>query len=581
MEDAGADKLAAGQIAAALAMAEPWRAHYAHPCPWDQTFPPLSLPAMFLASAEAFPERPLVEFMGRHYSYRHLAAEARAFAAGLALLGIRRGDRVGLFLPNVPIYVPAYYGALMLGAVVVNFSPLYTAAELEAQVADSGTRLMVTLDVPALLPKAIEVLRDSALEQLVVGRLAEMLPTLKGLALRLLGAKQLSPLPNDGAVTSWKQALGPVELEPVEIDPERDIALIQYTGGTTGSPKGAMLTHQNLTVNARQIEAIDPHQHERDMMLGALPLFHVFANSAVLNRTVFDGGCIAMLPRFEAGQVLATIRRVHPTTFPGVPTMFQALRDDPGLRPGDFAGMRACISGGAALPGPARADFVAATGANLVEGYGLTECAGVVSVNPYEGENRAGSIGQPLPGTRLRLLDKLDPNADAPLGEPGELAVLGPQVMAGYWNLPQADLSTFTLRDGERWLRTGDVAVFDADGFVRIVDRVKDMISVGGFKVYPSRVETVLLEHPAVKEALVIGVADARLGERPRAYVALKTDPVALVSLKHHPAEALEEWLNARVGKHERVDAVVIRDSLPKTMIGKLDRKALRAEVAE
>ena len=580
MEDAGADKLAAGQIDAGLASAEPWRGHYAHPCEWDQVFQPLSLPLMFLDSAADYPERPLVEFLGRHYSYRQLAAEARAFAAGLARLGIRRGDRVGLFLPNVPIYVPAYYGALMLGAVVVNFSPLYTAAELEAQVADSGTRLMVTLNVPALLPKAIEVLRDSALETLVVGNLADMLPRLKGLALRVLGRSQLSPLPRDPAVISWGQALGPFELEPVAIDPERDIALIQYTGGTTGSPKGAMLTHQNLTANARQIEAIDPHKHERDMMLGALPLFHVFANSCVLNRTVYDGGCIAMLPRFEAGQVLSTLRRVRPTTFPGVPTMFQALRDAPGLRAGDFAGLRACISGGAALPGPARADFVAATGANLIEGYGLTECAGVVSVNPYEGENRPGSIGQPLPGTRLRLLDKLDPNADAPPGEPGELAVQGPQVMAGYWNLPQADATTFTLRDGERWLRTGDVAVFDADGFVRIVDRVKDMISVGGFKVYPSRVEGVLLEHPAVKEALVIAVADERLGERPRAYVALKTDPVALVSLKHHPAEALEEWLNARVGKHERVDAVVVRDSLPKTMIGKLDRKALRAEVA-
>ncbi len=495
MEDAGA------QIAAT----EPWRANYAHPCAWDQSFAPLSLTDMFLGAARAWPGQPLVDFLGRRFTYAQLADEALAFAAGLARLGIGRGDRVGLFLPNVPIYVPAYYGALMAGAVVVNFSPLYTAQELEAQVADSGTRLIVTLDSSALLPKALEVLRDSALERLVVGRLAAMLPRVKGVALRLFGRSQLSPLPKDPAVTDWRDALVASALTflPVAVDPETDIALIQYTGGTTGSPKGAMLTHQNLTANARQIVAVDPHGighgHglERDMMLGVLPLFHVFANATVLNRTVVDGGCIAMLPRFDVRQVVATIRRVRPTTFPGVPTMFQALADFPGLKPGWFTGLRACISGGAPLAANVREAFNKVTGAQLVEGYGLTECAGVATVNPYEGVNRPGSIGQPLPATRLRLLDKVDLNADAPPGEPGELAIAGPQVMAGYWNRPDADTTTFVMRDGQRWLRTGDVAVFDADGYVRIVDRVKDMISVGGFKVYPSRVEVVLHEHPA------------------------------------------------------------------------------------
>lgn len=575
MEDAGA------QIVAT----EPWRAHYVHPCAWDQDFPPLSLTDMFLNAVQAWPDRALVDFLGRRFTYAQMAEEARAFAAGLARLGIGRGDRVGLFLPNVPIYIPAYYGALMAGAVVVNFSPLYTAQELEAQVADSGARLLVTLDSPALLPKAMEVLNNSALEMLVVGRLATMLPLVKGVALRLFGRSQLSPLPEDAAVIGWGAALGPGRAEPVAVDPETDVALIQYTGGTTGSPKGAMLTHQNLTANARQIVAVDAHAighghgDERDMMLGALPLFHVFANATVLNRTAVDGGCIAMLPRFEVAQVVATIRRVRPTIFPGVPTMFQAVADFPGLKREWFKGLRACISGGAPLAANVRDAFAKATGVQLAEGYGLTECAGVATVNPYEGANRPGSIGQPLPATRLRLLDKVDLNADAPPGEPGELAIAGPQVMKGYWNRPEADSTTFVTRDGVRWLRTGDVAVFDDDGYVRIVDRVKDMIAVGGFKVYPSRVEVVLHEHPAVREALVIGVPDARLGERPRAYVALKTDPVALVSLGLEPAEALAEWLNARVGKHERVDKVVLRDALPKTMIGKLDRKALRAEV--
>ena len=580
MEDAGVK----------IAATEPWRANYAHPCAWDETFPPLSLTDMFLGAAQKWPERPLVDFLGRRFSYAQLADEARAFAQGLTRLGIEPGDRVGLFLPNVPIYVPAYYGALMAGAVVVNFSPLYTAEELQAQVADSGTRLMVTLDSPALLPKAVEVLRHSAQEMLVVGRLASMLPWVKGVALRLFGRSQLSPMPRDMAVIDWGEVLGvggeaDAAFAPVAVDPEATVALIQYTGGTTGNPKGAMLTHQNLSANARQIVAVDAHAighghpDERDMMLGALPLFHVFANATVLNRTVVDGGCIAMLPRFDVAQVVATIRRVRPTIFPGVPTMFQAVADFPGVKPAWCTGLRACISGGAPLAANVREAFTKATGAQLVEGYGLTECAGVVSANAYEGVNRPGSIGQPLPATRLRLLDKVDLNADAPPGEPGELAIAGPQVMLGYWRRPEADTTTFVMRDGERWLRTGDVAVFDADGYVRIVDRVKDMISVGGFKVYPSRVEVVLHEHPAVREALVIGVPDERLGERPRAYVALKTDPVALVGLGLEPAEALAEWLNARVGKHERVDKVVLRDALPKTMIGKLDRKALRIEV--
>jgi long-chain acyl-CoA synthetase len=552
---------------------EPWRAHYAHPCAWDQAFAPLSMPAMFAASAAANAARPLVDFMGRSYSYAVLQAEAQAFAAGLQRLGIVKGDRIGLYLPNVPIYVSAYYGALIAGATVVNFSPLYTVDELSAQVADSGTRLLVTVDVASLLPPALKVLQGSALEKLVVGSLADMLPWLKGVGLRLFGRKALSPIPSSPGVLRWSDALGASAPHKVAIDPEHDLALIQYTGGTTGTPKGAMLTHQNLSANARQIVAIDPRSGARDVIMGVLPLFHVFANATVLNRTVANGGCIAMLPRFDAGQALKTIERARATAMPGVPTMYQALLDHPRLAKTDFSSLRICISGGAPLSAPVKAQFEAATGARLVEGYGLTESSGVATANPYEGDDRTGTIGQPLPATRLRLLDKEDPSRDAPPGVPGELAIQGPQVMQGYWNRPDAAADAFTIRDGERWLRTGDVAVFDAEGYARIVDRIKDMIAVGGFKVFPSQVEAVLVEHPAVKEALVIGVPDPYRGESPRAFVTLN-EAGAITG------EALKDWLNARLGKHERVDAVVLRASLPKTMIGKLDRRALRAEVA-
>jgi long-chain acyl-CoA synthetase len=552
--------------------AERWRTGYAHPGSWAASYPPLSMPALFEQAVASFGERPLADFLGRQYSYRQLHAEAQAFAAWLQQRGVAKGDRVGLFLPNVPIYVSAYYGAMIAGATAVNFSPLYTARELEAQVADSGTRFLVTVDSSALLPTALEVLAGSELELLVVGSLAEMLPWTKGLALRVFGRKVVAPIPSQSDVVRWTSALSDQPMTPLAIDPEEDLALLQYTGGTTGTPKGAMLTHQNLSANARQIVAIDPQAGTRDMIMGALPLFHVFANGCVLNRTVVGGGCIAMVPRFDAAQVLATIQRTKATSFPGVPTMFQALLDHPKFAATDFSSLRVCIAGGAALAAPLKARFEAASGVRLVEGYGLTECSGVASTNPYEGVERPGTIGQPLPATRILLLDKEDPAKDAPPGEPGELAIQGPQVMRGYWRRPEAAAAAFADRPDGRWLRTGDVAVIDGEGYIRIVDRIKDMIAVGGFKVFPSQVEEVLVEHPAVKEALVIGIADAYLGEVPRAYVTL---------LPGQDGGEFKDWLNARIGKHERVDAVVVRESLPKTMIGKLDRKALREIVAK
>ena len=554
---------------------EPWRSRYVHPAAWEQDFAPLSLPEMFAASARDHAAAPLVEFFGRKWSYAALHAEAHSFAAGLQAWGIQPGDRVGLFLPNVPIYVPAYYGAMIAGATVVNFSPLYTVAELEAQVTDSGTRVLVTVDLTKLLPTALEVLRGSMLEQLVVGRFCSMLPPLQGLAFRLFKHRELTALPRQSDVVAWGAMLHPGDPRPVPVDPLHTLALLQYTGGTTGTPKGAMLTHQNLSANARQVAAVDPHKHERDVILGVLPLFHVFANTCVLNRTVVDGGCIAMVPRFDIGQVLATIRRTGATAFPGVPTMFQALLDDPRLEGADMSSLRVCISGGAPLPAPVKARFEALTGVRLCEGYGLTESSGVVSTNPYEGLDRPGTIGQPLPGTRLMLLDKEDASRPAARGEPGELVVAGPQVMQGYWNRPEAAATAFAaIPDGTRWLRTGDIAVIEEDGYVRIVDRSKDMIAVAGFKVFPSQVEAVLVQHPAVREAMVLGVPDQYKGEIPRAFVTLKDSARDGVVA---PSE-LRDWLNDRVGKHERVDTVVIRAAMPKTMIGKLDRKALRQE---
>lgn len=546
-----------------------WSQAYRHPTDWNQSFPPLSLPAMLAESVARKGDAPMLDFMGRRFSYAEVARGVARVARGLQQRGIGKGSRVGLFLPNVPHYVAAYYGALAAGATVVNFSPLYTVAELEAQVEDSATDTLFTVSAAALLPTALAVLDGSSLKRLVVGSVAGGLPAAKSVLYRLFRRRETAPLPDDPRVIRFSALVdNDGRADPATIDPEQDIALIQYTGGTTGTPKGAMLTHQNLTANARQVNSIDPDRDADDRILGVLPFFHVFANTAVLNRTVLNGGMIAMLPRFDAKQTLQAITRTKATALPGVPTMYQALLDHPDLAKTDFSSLRVCISGGAPMPAELRDKFVAATGASLVEGYGLTESSGVVSTNPYEGPVKAGTIGQPIPATHIRLLDKEDPTRDAPADEPGELAVKGPQIMRGYWNRPDADKDSFTA-DG--WLRTGDVATIDADGYIRIVDRLKDMIAVGGFKVYPSEIEHKLYQHPAVKEAIVLGVPDAYRGEVPKAFVTLEDGYEA-------SGDALAAWLNPQLGKHERVSAVEVRESLPKTMIGKLDRKALRAE---
>ena len=549
---------------------------YHHPTPWDAHFEPASLPDLLAATTARNPQAPFLHFLGRSCTYGEIHSEACRFAAGLIAHGIAPGDRVGLFLPNVPIYASAYYGAMMAGAVVVNFSPLYTVEELSWQVADSGTRLLVTLDVPELYGNAARVLEQSALETLVVGSLAGMLPWYKGLALKTLSRSKIANVDYSASVLGWSETLGDAsEVTFPAIDAERDIALLQYTGGTTGRPKGAMLGHSQLSMNAQQVAGLNPFgSASEEVFMGALPFFHVFANTALLNHAMVTGASIAMVPRFEAGQVLDTIAKYKTTGFPGVPTMFQALLDHPKLAKTDVSSIKVCISGGAPMPAPVHDKFEEVTGVRVVEGYGLTESSGVVSANPYDGVRKKGTIGQVVMGTEVIFLDKEDPDKLAPEGEPGELAVHGPQIMRGYWNRPDTDGDTFVTRDGKRYLRTGDVAVIDKDGFLEIVDRIKDMIAVGGFKVFPSQVEDVLLENEAVKEVLVIGRPDQYMGERPWAYAVLNKDAAAT-------AEELKTWLNARVGKHERVEQVVLREELPKTIIGKLDRKALRAEVGD
>ncbi len=547
-----------------------WRTAYTHPSAWEQEFPALTLTQMFEGMAKKMGSATFLDFMGRRFSYDAVAIAARNVACGMQKLGIRQGDRVGLFLPNVPQYVAAYYGALAAGAVVVNYSPLYTVDELAAQVADSGTTTLITLSASAILPTALKVMDRGGIERLIVGSIAEVLPTAKSILYRLFKRAEVAAMPDDRRVTTYAALVANDGQYTPASTVSDDVAVLQYTGGTTGVPKGAMLTHQNLTANARQVNEIDPDKDLDDRIVGVLPFFHVFANTCVLNRTVVRGGMIAMLPRFEAKAALRAIQRIKATALPGVPAMYQALLDHPDIATTDFSSLRVCISGGAPLPAEVKAKFESVTGAKVVEGYGLTESSGVISCNPYHGVNKSGTIGQPVPGTRVKLLDREDPSRPAPDGEPGEIAFSGPQMMKGYWGRPDEDAGVFV--DG--WLRTGDVGAIDADGYIRIVDRLKDMIAVGGFKVFPSVIEAHLYHHPAVKEALVIGIPDRRSGEKPKAFVTLNTGA-------SEDGAALLAWLNPQLGKHERVIAVEVRDALPKTLVGKLSRKELIAEERE
>ena len=542
-----------------------------HPVAFEWTSEPMALGALLERSAGRFGDRIALDFMGRRWSYAELLREARSAAAGFLALGVVPGTRVGLFLPNTPHYPIAYYGALLAGATVVNYSPLYSAEEVAFQARDSGTQIMVCLDLARLWAPMQRLLDDGLLRKIVVGSLPDVLPAAKALGFRLLKRKERQPLPADPRILTWTRLLRSKAAQPLPTVEPAAIALLQYTGGTTGVPRGAALTHANLTANAQQLAAIDPGDGVREgRVLGALPLFHIFANSCVLNRAILSGATIALLARFDPAEALAAIRRLKLTDLCGVPAMYQAMLDHPDCAKTSFASVDQCFSGGAAMSAPLKARFEERTGARLLEGYGLTETSGVVTVNPYVGETRAGTVGLALPATEVRIVDPENESRVLAPGETGEITIRGAQVMIGYW---RSDLNAPEPLPGG-WLRTGDLGHFEPGGFLRLVDRSKDMINVGGFKVFPSQVEAALVKHPAVREALVIAMADDRVGERPKAFVVLNDGAEASIA-------ELIAFAAGLIGKHERPAALEILDDLPRTMIGKPDRKALVARERE
>ncbi|MFS8639226.1 MAG: long-chain fatty acid--CoA ligase [Symbiobacteriaceae bacterium] len=523
-------------------------------------------------AAQQRPGHEAIIFFNRRLTYAQLDEAAGRFARALADLGVRPGDRVAVMLPNCPQFVIAYYGALKAGAIVVNHSPLYTARELEFQLNDSGCETIVALDMAYRTVR--EVRSRTPLRRVILTRIHEYMPPL---------LRWLYPLKakRDGTWTEvpagddvlWFQDLlaragGPAP--GLRVDPD-EVALLQYTGGTTGRSKGAMLTHRNLLANALQAaEWLLQGRMEdgpRHRILGVIPFFHVYGMTTVMNLGIAIQGTMILLPRFTVEDVLKAVNRYKPTMFPGVPTMYVAVLNHPDLKRYDFSSIESCVSGAAPLPLEVQQRFEQLTGGSLVEGYGLTEASPVTHVNPTGEGKRNGTIGVPLPDTDARIVDIETGTKVLGPGEVGELCVRGPQVMKGYWNRPEENQRA--LRDG--WLYTGDIATMDEDGFFRIVDRKKEMIITGGYNVYPREVEEVLYEHPKVLEAAVVGVPDEYRGEMVKAFVVLKPGETAT-------EEEIIAYCRERLAKYKAPRAVEFRSELPKSLVGKVLRRVLAEE---
>ncbi|MDR3374817.1 MAG: long-chain fatty acid--CoA ligase [Ancalomicrobiaceae bacterium] len=514
-----------------------------------------------------FGDHHAISFLGRTWTYRTLDALVDRAARGFQDLGVKRGDRIGLCLPNTPYSVIIYYAAMKVGAIVVNMNPLYVARELEFMLNDSGARLVVTVDLSLTLPKLTGLIGKTPLETIIVCPMTKVMPFTTGLLMRLFRRKTLAKMPLDGHHMSYRQLLARGGAVPVPIDPHRDIAVLQYTGGTTGTPKAAMLSHANLTANVSQIVMCFPVlKSGSERVLGILPLFHVFAMTAVMNLGIRLGATLILVPRFDVDQLIKTIGAEKPTLFPGVPTLYSALSAAVTKHPRDITSITHCISGGAPLPLEVKRRFEALAKCRLFEGYGLTEASPVVTVTPVDDHIRPGSIGLNLFGTEVEIRSLEDGRLLA-AGERGEICVRGPQIMCGYWQ--QAEETERTYIDGA--LKTGDIGYRDADGWYYLVDRIKDVIISSGFNVYPRVIEEALYQHPAVGDAVVIGVPDDYRGQAPKAFVELKPGMVAT-------SDDLRNHLNEYVSRIEMPRDIEIRKGLPRTMIGKLSKKELIAE---
>ncbi|MEM7042256.1 MAG: long-chain fatty acid--CoA ligase [Pseudomonadota bacterium] len=546
----------------------PWEVNYPDGLSWDHELAERPLFALLDDAVERFGERPCLDFLGRKSTYKEIGQLVDRAAKGFQALGVEKGTRVGLFLPNCPYYVIAFFAVLKAGGTVVNFNPLYAEREIARQIEDSNTTIMVTLNIRGMYPKVAARLQDTCLETVVVGSMGGLLPWRERTLFALLRRKEIADVAHDSHhITFKKLASNDGQYHPVAIDPINDIAVQQYTGGTTGLPKGAELSHAALYANTEQVRiwATDAREGE-ERVVGVLPLFHVFGMTAVMNSSLASGFEIVLLPRFRLDQLLKLIDQQKPTVMLGVPTMYSAINGSKLLSDYDLSSLKFCISGGAPLPAQVQERFEKLTGCSLVEGYGLTEAGPVCTINPFHSP-RPGSVGLPLPGTLIEITSLDDPDRRLSIGQRGEICITGPQVMKGY---AQRSAETAEALHGGR-LHTGDVGFIDTDGYVYLIDRIKDLILSGGFNVYPRMVEEAVELHPAVEEVTVCGIPDVHRGEIVKAYVKLKEG-------KSLTSGRLRAFLRDKLAPFEQPRQIEFRDELPRTLIGKPSRHALIVE---
>ncbi len=537
---------------------------------WDSDIPAYPVFDMLEKTAKEFGYAPAFDFLNFKLTWEDIYEQSLKLARSLQDRGIGKGRKVGIFLPNCPYFVIAYYAIMRTGATAVNYNPLYSEKELMHQINDSCTDTMITADLELLHGKMKKMFGQTCLEHLVVCKFTDILPFPKNILFPLLKKKDLAKIDNDETVSWYHDMIDHDKTpSPVQIDPINDVALLQYTGGTTGVPKGAMLTHQNIVANTEQCAMwLQGVNKGKDKMLGILPFFHVFAMTTVMNFSVKNALQIVCLPRFELEATLKLIHKKQPQYFPAVPAIYNAINNHKKLAKFNIKSLKQCISGGAPLPVEVKKTFERNTGCIVIEGYGLTEASPVVSANPVVGENKPGSIGLPFPGTIVEIINPDDKTTPVALGERGELCVRGPQVMKGYWNKEEETANV--LKNGR--LYTGDVAIMDENGYIYIVDRIKDMIITNGYNVYPRNVEEAIYKNDFVEECIVAGLPDANRGEIVKAWIKLKAGEKLTV-------EQLKVFLTDKISPMEMPRQVEFRDApLPKTMIGKLSRKDIIAE---
>ncbi len=557
---------------------KPWHKNWPPNVPKTIAYPKVSLYELLRKAAEKHPDQTAIIYLGKKITYKELDQYTDKFAAALHSLGVKKGDRVAVYLPNIPQYIIGYYGALRAGAITTAVSPLYKERELEYQINDSGAETLIFLDL--LYPVVKNVKDKTKLKHLIAASIGEYLPSAKRIIGGLLGRVPSHKVPSETGVCYFKELVDQTAPNPhkVEINPKEDLAALQYTGGTTGVPKGAMLTHLNLVSNAvacaHWLHGKDtPNKEAEDIFLTVLPLFHIYGMTTAMNAPIYLAGTMVMLPRPEPVEILKAIQENRVTVYCGVPTLYSILINHPDIRRYNLKSIKFCISGAAPLPPEVQKTFMELSGGVLVEGYGLTESSPVTHCNPLDLTLKAvkiGSIGIPWPDTDAKIVDVQTGEKELPQGEDGELIMKGPQIMKGYWNLPEETATV--LRNG--WLYTGDIGKMDKDGYFFITDRKKDLIKYKGYSVYPRELEDVLYEHPAVKLCAVVGKPDKTAGEIPKAFIVLKKGATAT-------EEEIKKFVKAKVAPYKALREVEFRIELPTSAIGKVLRRTLREEEKE